>query len=60
MALTMICQKLPQSTLVVIWILWALWEYVLGKTKFGSTVGLLIEAPINKLLAKLGIGNGAK
>ncbi len=53
--LQQICEQLPPAAHVLIWIGVAVWEYGLGKTKFGSTVGLLIEQPLVWLKAKLGI-----
>lgn len=58
MDLTAICQKLPPSALALLWAGYAIWEYGIGKTKWGSSIGLFIEAPINATLKKLGIING--
>ena len=51
--LAQICAQIPLAGHVLIWISYLVWEYVLGKTKFGSSVGLFIETPINKLMAYL-------
>lgn len=58
MSALQLCQKLPPSVIIVFWILYSLWEYGLGKTKWGSTVGLFIETPINKVFSYFGIKLG--
>ena len=44
-----VCDQLPQWAHVALWITVLLWEYGLGKTKFGSTVGIFVETPFKKL-----------
>lgn len=51
-----ICQKLPPEGHVLLWIVFFLWEYGLGKTTYGSSVGLFITKPITALLKKLNGG----
>ena len=52
------CLQLPPVAHLMVWISVMLWEYGLGKTKWGSTFGLLIETPLNALLKKMGVGSG--
>ena len=46
MNLMNICAQLPPMVHFIIIAVVFIWEYVLGKTKFGSTVGLFIEHPL--------------
>lgn len=48
--LQLICEQLPPAAHVLIWGLVLLWEYGVGKTRFGSTIGLLVVSPITKAL----------
>lgn len=50
-----LCQRLPPATMVIFYVLYATLEWFMGKTKFGSMIGLAIETPIAKVLKKLGI-----
>lgn len=45
-----VCEQLPPVGHVLIWIAVLVWEYGFGKTKWGSTAGLMIETPIKKIL----------
>lgn len=49
MNLQQVCQQLPPWAHVGLWVVVLLWEYVLGKTKFGSTVSLFVETPLTKI-----------
>ena len=51
--LKQVCEQLPTSVHVLIWIAVLVWERGLGRTKFGSTLGLLVDAPIKRLLNAL-------
>ena len=51
MQLTTVCQQLPPFMHLALWLVVLAWEYGLGKTKYGSSIGLFIETPLNKFLA---------
>lgn len=52
-----ICLRLPPEMHILIWIGFFAWDYGIGKTKWGSAGGLLIEAPLKKLITWInGIG----
>lgn len=53
MQLTAVCQQLPPFMHLILWLAVLAWEYGLGKTQYGSSVGLFIETPLNKLLASI-------
>lgn len=55
--LSAICQKLPPAAHILLWGAFFLWEYCLGKTGFGSSLGLFITTPFAKVLKFL---NGGK
>lgn len=40
-----LCQQMPNAALMIGYLLYLAWEWALGKTAFGSTIGLLIEHP---------------
>jgi hypothetical protein len=40
--LKQVCEQLPAWGHVILWIGVFMWEHGLGKTKFGSTIGLFI------------------
>lgn len=40
-----ICQQLPPTAAVIGFAIYAVFEYLIGKTKFGSALGLLLEHP---------------
>jgi hypothetical protein len=54
--LQQVCEQLPLTGHILVWVGYLFWEYVIGKTKFGSTLGVLIEAPIKKALNFLKLG----
>ena len=54
-----LCQKIPSNYLYAFYVLYLVLEYILGKTKWGSAIGLLIETPINKVLSYFGINLGS-
>lgn len=45
-----VCERLPVTGHVLVWLAAMIWEHGLSKTRFGSTMGLLIEAPIKSAL----------
>ncbi len=47
-----ICQQLPQGFVIVIFIIYSAWEYFMGKTKYGSTVEMIFEHPIQWFLSR--------
>lgn len=47
-----LCQTLPPAAPIVGFIVYSVWEYLIGKTKYGSTVGLLVEHPIATAIKK--------
>lgn len=49
MNLQSICMKLPPAAHLMLWAGFLIWEYGLSKTSFGSTLGLMVETPIQKL-----------
>ena len=53
-----VCEKLPPTAHILIWLAVLGWEYGLGKTSFGSSLELFVETPIKKVLAWLHISNG--
>ncbi len=46
------CQQLPHSVVVFAFFAYPVWEYFMGKTKFGSTVEMILEHPLTWLLSK--------
>lgn len=50
-----VCQQLPPFMHLILWLLVLAWEYGIGKTKYGSTLGLFIETPLNKALAYVNV-----
>lgn len=46
-----LCQQLPSGAIIAGLATYSAFEWFMGKTGFGSTIGLLIEAPALKALA---------
>lgn len=44
-----LCSQLPQWLVVSTFVGYQIFEWIMGKTQFGSTIGLLIEAPLTKV-----------
>lgn len=40
-----LCQQLPNGALMIGFIVYTAWEWFLGRTVFGSTVGLVLVHP---------------
>ncbi|MES2354395.1 MAG: hypothetical protein V4568_08315 [Pseudomonadota bacterium] len=51
-----VCEQLPPEMHLLLWACVLLWEHGLSKTKYGSTIGLLITHPLNKALKWLKTG----
>ena len=49
MNIVSICAQLPPMVHFLIFTGVFIWEYALGKTKFGSTIGLIFEHPLTAL-----------
>ena len=49
MNLVDICQRLPPSAHAAVWAAFLLWEHGLGRTRYGSTIGLFLIAPFRWL-----------
>jgi ABC-type uncharacterized transport system permease subunit len=53
MNLMNICSTLPPSIHLAIIVLTFAWEYVMGKTNFGSTIGMVLEHPLKYIWSKI-------
>lgn len=45
-----ICQQLPSGAMVFGFIGYSAWEWFMGHTVFGSTLGLLVEHPLTTFM----------
>ena len=44
-----LCFQMPNAAIGIGYALYVLSEYIMGKTRFGSWIGILIETPAKKL-----------